>query len=298
MNQQQINLIRDAAVLLETKSLEMAHDLMAIAHENRPQGQFIKKKLGEYKEQLKPLKKVKELFESGELAMIPAGFRCFTKMEIFKKLGLKQASLPFDNGFFSPYSIASILRNKNIQINFPEENNNTHAVCIKTENHTYENLGQGIKFEKSTYDEINLLAVDKKQKDINRYLDSTFGFYTLDIKNKFVLAHYNWHRFHDEEKSKGVYNVGVNISNINEMLNARIERMFEMCRKAKYVVFVFCNLQNYKYMAIDDDLYNLDDLEFLSETAKDVFGGKCLTTKLSEISTADKLLRKIGIDTL
>lgn len=36
---------------------------------------------------------------------IPCGFRCYTKMKMKKKLGIKQGTFPFDNGFFSPYSI-------------------------------------------------------------------------------------------------------------------------------------------------------------------------------------------------
>ena len=296
MNPQQINLIRDAAVSLEKTNLQMAHDLMALAYEARPQGPFIKTKLKGYKQQLKPLKKVKTLFESGELVIIPAGFRCNTKMNILKNLGLKQASLPFDSGFFSPFSVASILKNKKVQLNYSQENNSTHNVCIKFENYKDVNLGKGIKFNKSTYDEINRLAKDKNQDNINCYLDSTFGFYTLDNKNKFVLAHYNWHQFANEEVSKGIYDTSINISNINNILNKRIERMFFLCNKAKYVIFAFGEFQNYKYMAIDDDVYDLHDFNYLSETAIGIFGEKCLVTNLSEINTAKKLLEKIQVN--
>jgi len=89
MNQKQINLIRDAAISLEKDNLQMSHDLMALAYEKRPQGPLIKKKLNKYKQQLKPLIKLKELFDSGELVIVPAGFRCYTKMNILKKPGLK-----------------------------------------------------------------------------------------------------------------------------------------------------------------------------------------------------------------
>lgn len=298
MDPQKVNLIREAAILLEKTNLQMAHDLMALAHENRPHGPVIKEKLDEYRSKLKSYQKLKEIFDSGELVIIPAGFRCQTKMSIDSQLGLKQASLPFDSGFFSPYSVDLVLKNKKIELSYPEENNKTHNVCIKLENYNDSSLGKGIKFERATYDEINQLAKDKNQKDINCYLDSTFGFYTLDNKNKFVLAHYNWHHFSDGVKSKGIYDRSINISNINDILNKRITRMFELCHKAKYVIFAFGEFQDYKYMAIDNDIYPLNDFNLLSKTALDIFGNKCLVTNFSDINTANKLLEKIRVNTL
>jgi hypothetical protein len=46
--------------------------------------------------------KLQQLVRDGDVAIIPAGFRCFTKMRLAKTLGIRQPSLPFDNGFFPP----------------------------------------------------------------------------------------------------------------------------------------------------------------------------------------------------
>jgi len=301
MKPYQINIIRDAAIFLEDKDLKMAHNLMNIAHEFRSDGPLIKKKLKKYQQQLQEQqilqeqKVLKNLIDNGTIAIIPIGFRCYTKMNIFKSLGLKQASLPFDAGFFSPYSIVKVLQAKKIELNYFGKEDSTHSVCIKLENYKDILLGRGIKFKKSTYEEINKLTKNKSQKDINSYLDSTFGFYTLDNKNKFVLAHYNWHFFSDDSKSEGIHDPSINIPKINTILNNRLERMFELSGKAKHVIFVYLNSQGYKYMAIDDDIHDLNDLSYLSQTAKDIIGDKCVVTHFSEVNTVSKLLEKIGL---
>jgi len=71
--------------------------------------------------------------------------------------------------------------------------------------------------------------------------------------------------------------------------------MFEMCEKATYVVFAFGEFQNYKYMAIDNEIYDLEDFNTLSETVTEIFGDKCIVTNMSEINTTNKLLKKIGV---
>jgi len=175
--------------------------------------------------------------------------------------------------------------------------NTTHTVCIKLDNYNDDLLGKWIKFKKSSYKEILQCTKFKAQIDINTYLDSTFGFYTLDIKNKFVLAHYNWHHFSEDTKSKGIHDPSINIPNINTILNNRIDRMFKLCEKAKHVVFIYLNSNKYKYMAIDDETYDLNDLSYLTQTAKEVIGDKCLVTHFSEVNTVSKLLEKINIST-
>ena len=43
-------------------------------------------------------------------AYIPCGFRCHTKKKMRKKYNIaNQETLPFDNGFITPYSIKKIL---------------------------------------------------------------------------------------------------------------------------------------------------------------------------------------------
>ena len=70
-------------------------------------------------------------------AHIPYGFRCSTKAKMIKVHG---ATLLFDNGFFSPYSIKKLLSIKYININLE----NT-VPCIKIEGYM-ENNKKGIKF--------------------------------------------------------------------------------------------------------------------------------------------------------
>ncbi|MDP5255382.1 MULTISPECIES: hypothetical protein [unclassified Vibrio] len=47
-----IDFVRDSAVKMEQSNLKKAHQLMALAHQARPQGQFIKDKLDLYRQQL------------------------------------------------------------------------------------------------------------------------------------------------------------------------------------------------------------------------------------------------------
>jgi hypothetical protein len=281
-----INLIRDAAIKLEKTDLEMAHDLMAIAHRTRPGGPFIKKKLLEYQERLEALdpeiiekSKLRDLVSSGELVIIPIGFRCHTKGFIFNKLGVKpQASLPFDSGFFSPNAVASVLNYHKVELSFDGVGEN-HFVCVKTENNDDEQYGLGIKFETSTYEDINAVATSRNVPGINKYLDSTFGFYTLDVKHQFVLAHYNWHPLSSDEKSKGIVDPAENLQIINSMMDRRIQRMMELIENAKHVFFVFGENQNYSYLQIDDSVCHLDDFDRLHTVCVQKFGDKFTIVK-------------------
>jgi hypothetical protein len=294
MKANHIELIKSAAIKLEKKDMQMAHDLMSLANKQRPNGPFIKKKLEEYKVALSNIK-LNELFDSGELAIIPAGFRCQTKAEVTKFLGLKQVSFPFDSGFFPPNSVANIIINRKIELKYPDQDNKTHRVCIKL-NKNYDDIyGFGIKFITSSYEDINNYSIDKNSPDINKYLDSTFGYYTLDVSNRFVLAHYNWHKYSDVEKSKGIYDTKENIENLNLMLNKRIERMFQICDDAKYVIFTLHNPQGFRYMAIDDEIHNLNDLVYLNKVVKERFGAKALVIDFSEINSAKKLIEKLKL---
>jgi hypothetical protein len=292
MKNNHIDLIRDAALLLEKNHLNVASELMLLAFEERPNGPFIKKKVDEYNSRTQGTEEELELnrmLANGEVVIIPAGFRCQTKGDLFKSLNFKQPSMPFDSGFFPPESIANIIQKGSINLKYPDTGL-THTVCIKNEYYTDKEVGCGIKFEKSTYTEINQLAVSREMKGMNRYLDSTFEYYTLDMENNFVLAHYNWHEFSEESKSKGIYDIEANIKNINDTLNKRIERMFDVCDRAKYVFFVVGEFQKYQYMMIDDKTFDLNDFEKLSFIANKRFNNKCFVTPFSEVDTAEKLL--------
>ncbi|WP_226648455.1 hypothetical protein [Microbulbifer variabilis] len=295
MRNKDIDLIRDSAVLLEKDHLQMARDLMQLAHDMRPEGKFIKKKLEAYNRGLGHVKKcelrLQKLVSSGEVSIIPAGFRCRTKIELAGKVKLKQASMPFDSGFFPPESIARILERGAVNLEYPDLSGDNHTVCVKYERNYDPIHGRGIRFERSTYEVINAISKSRDQADIHKYLDSTFGYYTLDISNVFVLAHYNWHQFASVEKSGGEYKVDKNIENINSILNKRINRMFEWCDSAKKIIFVFGEFQGYEYMMIDNDIYLLKEFSRLSSVLKDKFGDKGTIRNFSEVDSAEKMLK-------
>lgn len=161
-------------------------------------------------------------------------------------LGVSQASLPFDSGFFPPASVASVLANPKINMRFDDEKL-THSVCLKFEGCTDSAGNRGIEFKRSSYDEINTIVTSKNIENINQYLDSTFGYYTLDENHKFVLAHYNWHEFSDKSKYKGITDPTLNLEAINKSLNKRIDRLFDICNSAKYIFFIYGEYQNYEY---------------------------------------------------
>lgn len=233
------------------------------------------------------------LYNSGQLVILPIGFRCWTKGLILKSLWCieMKKSYPFDNGFFTPLSVARVLKRKRINLNCDQLNPN-HTVCIKHEAYNDSTFGYGIKFNKSTYKEINSLAISRETTGINKYLDSTFGYYTVDIENQFILAHYNWHAFASNDDSNRVYNPSTNIENINNTLNRRLDRMFKKCRSAKYILFIFAENQDYKYMMIDDDYFDLTDWSPVEEVAKELFPDSIIFVKnIDTVDSPEKVIQ-------
>ncbi|MCR9672207.1 hypothetical protein NB557_02915 [Vibrio alginolyticus] len=293
----QIDLIRDTALKLEDVDLITAYELMHLAHQLRPQGPFIKQKLDEYQIGLEESakRKLQSLIDCGDLVIIPAGFRCFTKIQLEEQLGIKQATFPFDNGFFPPISIANVLKKGIINLNSFNLDNANHCACIKLEDFEHDVLGRGIKFITTSYEQIDSLAKSKEQPDINCYLDSTFGYYTLDKENKFILAHYNWHQFSDNSNSSGIQNLETNLKKTNALLNKRISRMFDRCNSAKYILFVVGNFQEYNYMLIDDEKFSLNDYCELPKICHDIWGEQCQVFHFEEVDSAYKILKKLNL---
>ncbi|MDO6458409.1 hypothetical protein Q4494_15065 [Celeribacter halophilus] len=285
--------LRDAALLLERDHFELAHKLMVMAQRARPNGPFINRKLEEYHGAEGGRGKIQELINSGALAVIPAGFRCSTKMKLASDLGLKQASLPFDSGFFPPSSILRLFETRQVALKFPDPNAATHQICTKDEG-VYRGNKRGINFRTSSYEKINSLVESRTQKNINNLLDATFGYYTLDKINGFVLAHYNWHKFASEEKSKGMRAPALNIPNINRILNSRIKRMFDMCDRAQKVLFVVDRDPSCEFMAIDDHVYDLTNIEPICDAVSQKFGARAIVVHFHEINTEKKLLHRIS----
>ena len=82
MKSKTIDIVRDLALKYEQHDLEVAHDLMTVAHQERPAGQLITKKLLDYKYRLNCKSaeaiELNKLINAGHVAIIPIGFRCFT----------------------------------------------------------------------------------------------------------------------------------------------------------------------------------------------------------------------------
>lgn len=287
----EVNLIRDAAILLEHDNLDLAHGLMSMAQRARPEGTVIEAKVKRYRARMEEDRsRVLDLVQSGTLAIVPAGFRCGTQDNLNKALGLNQASLPFDSGFFPPSSIARVLETRQVALSGDQT---THQVCTKHEGARHGNR-YGIEFRSSSYEKIQAQVLTRDQPDINNLLDSTFGYYTLDKVNGFVLAHYNWHHFANEAYSKGVHEPALNLSKINLMMNSRIKRMFNMCDRAQKILFVLGEFQSFDFMAIDDEVHDLTDIKTIRNVVAQNFGARALVARFQEIDTATKLLALIA----
>jgi len=284
-----IDSIRDLAVQLETTDIEAAHALMVMAHAARPSGTFIEQKLRQYKQEIETKKNhistLLALQRIGAAAIIPIGFRCFTAKYLRRRIGLSQNTHPFDVGFFPPTSVASILEFP--QVSLCVQQRSSFDICQKYENHKHPTHGNGIMFCRSSKEEIDLEVSDKSKGEINQYLDATFGYYTLDNRHRYVLAHYNWHAFASEKHSRGCTDMSINLINATEILNRRIDRMMKLCHAAEIVIFVFHNPNNYEYMQIDDEICDLCDLSDVKNAAKAVFNAKAhVLTDLELIESA------------
>jgi hypothetical protein len=83
------------------------------------------------------------------------------------------------------------------------------------------------------------------------------------------------------------------LSAINTILNRRIERMMEMCDKAKHVFLIFGETQNYKYIQINEEYFKLDDFEMLNQVCKKLFGSNFSIINMHNNSCASNLLKEI-----
>jgi len=127
--------LRDLAIKCEQSDLETARDLMKLAQKKRPNGPVIRSKLQEYEVKLNTVSgdfaRLRKLVQDGTIAIVPVGFRCDTAGKIREVLGVSQASFPFNTGFFSPYSITSVMEDPVIQLSSNDQGK-THRVCMKT----------------------------------------------------------------------------------------------------------------------------------------------------------------------
>ena len=282
-----IKSIRDLAISLEKKDILAAFKLMELAQESNQNGTFVEKKIKQYKNIIE----INKIHKTGELAIIPVGFRCHTKMLLKRRYQISQPTLPFDNGFFPPESVVSILRNPRISLNFNDKS--TFAICKKFERFEHPIYGRGIKFCPSSKAEIDNIISTKYESDIKKYRDQTKcfldisgGYYTLDTKHNYVLAHYNWSKFSKRIKAEEFRDMEQYLELASEVLNRRIKRMMDICHSAKKILFVFHEYQKYKYMLIDEMRLGLENLSELKETANDIFKSKVYILPQLNINTS------------
>jgi hypothetical protein len=291
-----INLIRDLAVRLEATDVEASHTLMEIAYSARPNGEFIEQKLRQYRLEIDATRnhitKIAALQKAGAAAIVPVGFRCFTSQWLRKRIGISQCTHPFDVGFFPPASIASVLRFPRISLDFQDKA--SFDICKKYENSKHLLYGKGVRFCRSSKEEIDLAVMGACKKKFNRYLDSTFGYYTLDNRHGYVLAHYNWHLLAEEKMSAGCVDMAANLHRASEILNRRIDRMIKACHSASIVIFVSHNPQCYGYMQVDGEVYDLMDLTDIGVAANAAFGGKVHVVTAAELIESTSIRRLIA----
>ena len=180
-----------------------------------------------------------------ESAHKPCGFRCTKKKKMSIKYKIQSSeTLPFDNGFLSPYSIKKMLNTKYIHINLK----NT-VPCIKIERYI-ENNKKGIKFIKSSYEEIDEY-IEKNGYD-NKYLDSTKGYYTLLKDYGCVLAHYNWHK----SSGKKITDPKRNLNIIEETINRRKDRLENIIKNSN-TVHIYYAKAGVEFIIINDEKFDL-----------------------------------------
>lgn len=179
-----------------------------------------------------------------EIVHIPCGLRCFTKRLMRETYNIGSETLPFDYGFFNPFSIKKLLNTDYININLE----NT-SPCIKTENYTEDNK-IGIKFVESSYEEIDKL-IEENGYD-NKYLDSTCGYYTLLKDYDCVLAHYNWHKMSNNTITEPKENLKI----LEETLNRRKQRLDNILKNSE-TIHIHYDKAGYEIFIINKEKYDI-----------------------------------------
>ena len=95
----------------------------------------------------------------------------------------------------------------------------------------------------------------------NELLDSTCGYYTHNIDHGYVLAHYIWH----ESAGRYVTNYRNTIDDISSMFQRRLERLYEICSSHGNRFYIYYSPQQYKTLKIDNDIYDLTDMETIKD---------------------------------
>ena len=150
-------------------------------------------------------------------------------------------------------------------------------------------MGIGIAFNSSSFRQIDALAKTPTIPGLNAYLDSTFGYYTLDNVHKFILAHYNWHSFASRLDASRHDSRRANLENIRNTLNRRIDRLFRLCEDSKHILFVFDNHDQYSFMSVDEVVFSLSCLDGVKRQAAINFGNKVSVCRSPDLWRSDFL---------
>ena len=195
---------------------------------------------------------------------IPVGYRCFTNGLLCNN-NLKAETLPFDYGFFPPQSIVSALKseNMNLLLDGAREPKN-FSFCKKISE-----INDGNSFQ-----EISESEIDEQIKDghDNKLLDLKGGYYTLNKDHNFVLAHYLWHKSSENYKT----NYRNTIDVLSDMFQRRLNRLNELCANHKNKFFIHYHYQPYNSVKINDNEYDLTDMDILKNKLTESFGENTL----------------------
>ncbi len=285
------NLLAQAMRHETNRDFEAACKVMLTANIHRPQNAFILGKLIRYQSTIKKMIHLQKLVKTGELAIVPIGFRCFTKATLEAALSFRQPSLPFDVGFFPPQSLVSILKSGDMRFPASSSGQLLHEVCRKFDNHTCPANGVGIHFETSTYQEVNSqVAKAPPNPDIGQWLDDTRAYYTLNTKHGYILAHYNWHESAPAFANSDMPDHLTQMQLINDIFTRRMERFLQACHNAKLIIFVYGETQGHNYMSIDDTAFDLTDISDLSSVTQERFQTPSTTVKLLDVANWGKVL--------
>jgi hypothetical protein len=206
-----------------------------------------------------------EFFETNDklidCCFIPVGYRCYTNIDL-RKYNLITESLPFGVGFFPPQSIASILKNPNMDLLLDDKK--------EPKNFTFSKRTQdGKSFKIISESEIE---IQLKTGDEDRLLDGEGGHYTLQTEHNFVLAHYLWHKSSDKYKTN--YRNIVDI--VSSMFQRRLKRLTELCESHKNKIFVYYHHQSNPSVKINNVEYDLTDMDVLKNQLNESFGENTL----------------------
>lgn len=113
-----------------------------------------------------------------------------------------------------------------------------------------ENNKKGIKFIESSYEEINEY-IEKNGYD-NKYLDKTYGYYTLLKEYDCVLAHYNWHKSSGEKNTDPEKNLMI----IEEIINRRKQRLVNIIKNSN-TLHIYWDKNGLEFIIINKEKYNL-----------------------------------------